>query len=149
MKVIMLKDVGGVGRHGTIQDVADGYASNYLIPRGLAVEATKQKTAEFEKRQQVDAATAEENQRKAGELIKKLKDANVIVAARANDQGHLYNQLQTHLIVEAIRHEKGFAIPESAIEIEHPIRELGDFPVHVKLNGMQATMTLTVIKAEE
>src|SRR3990167_6655082 len=90
MKVIMLKDVGGVGQRGALVNVADGYALNFLIPRGAAEQATADKIAQLEKRRASDAVATAERDREWVAHAERLEAKYVTIIAKANDAGHLY-----------------------------------------------------------
>ena len=90
MKVIFKKDVGGVGQRGTVKDVSDGYALNFLIPQGLPEQATADKVAAYNKQ---TAETAKKSAEKNAELAAKLRALDgkrVVIKARANEKGHRF-----------------------------------------------------------
>lgn len=144
MKVILLKDVGGVGKRDTVATVADGYALNFLIARGLAVQATPDKLNALKEKQQVAAMSAAATDAEAAAHIKQLKGAHVHVAAKANANRHLYKHLSAEAIVAAIKQEFGFGVPMSAVHISEPIKTLGEWKVDIKLGGHSTSCTVTV-----
>ena len=147
MKVIMLKDVKSVGQRGTIKEVSDGYALNFLIAQGLAEQATPQKLVEFEARKKIASAENAARENLITALLKKIDGTTIEVAARANESGHLYKQLSPSLIAAAIRTTGGVDIPEEAISVTAPIKATGDSPVVIKLGAKSASITVRVVGA--
>ncbi len=147
MKVLMLKDVKGVAQRGTIKEVSDGYALNFLIARGLAVQATREKLAQFDAQQKVlaDQHAAQEKQWDA--LAKTIEGTTIEVSVRANPAGHLYQQLSPALILEALCKKYGTQLPTDAVVINAPIKSTGEVSVGVKLGKRNATVTVRVIPA--
>lgn len=145
MLVIMLKDVKGVAQRGTIKEVADGYALNFLIAQGLAHQATPQKIAEFEARKKIENAENVARESLIVAMLKKIDGTTIEVAARANESGHLYKQLSPSLIAQAIRTTGGVDIPEQAIIMNAPIKAVGDSPVTIRLGAKAASITVRVI----
>lgn len=146
MKVILLKDVAKVGAHGTVQDVANGYALNFLIARGLAVQATSEKLAEHRKKQSAEAAELDEREAQWAAQVKKLDGVHITVRAKANPHGRLYKQLPADLIVESIKLEFGIDLPPDAIALNVPIREVGETSTHIKRGRHEGTIKITVIR---
>ncbi len=145
MKVILLKDVGGVGKRDTAVNVADGYALNFLIPRGLAVHATPDKLESLADKQQVAAMSAAAHDAEAASLVKKLATAHLHMTARANDKRHLYQHLSADAIAKALKKEFGVTVPVDAIKIPAPIKTLGEWQVRVRIGSHEAVCTVTVL----
>ena len=103
MKVVFLKDVGGVGVRGAIKDVADGYALNFLIPRKLAEQATADKVARVQAEMKITAASEAERKAKGSAWAKELDGKSVVVVAKANEKGHLYKQLSPDAVADMIK----------------------------------------------
>src|SRR3954462_1289371 len=112
MKVIMLKDVRGVGQRDTLKEVADGYALNFLIAQGLAEQATPEKLKQLEQRMKSRSAASAAEERSWAQLAEKVENAQIEIKVRANASGHLYEQLSPALVVEAIRSHLQTQIPE-------------------------------------
>lgn len=145
MKVIMLKDVKGVGQRGTVKEVSDGYALNFLIAQGLAEQATAQKVAAFEAAQKIQSAASAEKEREWGGLAKRIEGVLLDVSARANASGHLYMQLSPESIVEAIRTNLQSEIPADAIVLHAPIKHVGESEVEARLGSKTARFKINVI----
>lgn len=144
MKVIFLKDVKGMGRKHTTKEVSDGYALNFLIPQGIAQQATPKALAALaEKSKEAAAEHAHEDARHKAD-IEKLKGAHITLRVKANENRHLYQQLSPHLILEALRHERGVEIPQESIHVPNHIKTTGEYEAHIHLGSHTADIKITV-----
>ena len=144
MKVILIKDVKGMGRAHSEVAVSDGYALNYLIPKKLAIPATEAAKKEAETRRQqavdtkaVDAALLAQN-------IAALAEARIVITAKANEKGHLYNAIGESEIAKAAREQAHIDLPEEAVKLEKPIKELGSFDVPVAHGDIFGKFSITI-----
>lgn len=139
MKVILLKDVKGVGKKFEEKNCADGYALNFLLPKKLAVTAGSAGAAQVaELKRQAEATRMKESERVHG-IIGSLSGQTITLKMKANDQGHLFQKLTKEKIAEAVGLE-----PE-AIVLDAPIRETGTFSVPVWVGeGKETSFTLVV-----
>lgn len=133
MKVILKEDVKNLGLAGSIVNVADGYARNFLIPRNLAVEAsTKNVKALEQERKRIEEAA-----RKAKEMVqeisKRLSSITLQIKAKAGEEGKLFGSITNADISEALKKE-GFDVDKRRIVLEEPIKRLGSYTVNVKLH---------------
>lgn len=144
MKVIMLKDMKGVGQRGTVIEASDGYALNFLIPHKIAEQATADKIAKHAvMRKQEQAAKDSENA--ALEVsIGKLRGAVVTITARSTPKGGLFKALDAGDIAKAILAGTKVAIKESYILLDKPIKQTGSHEIVVRAGEAKATITLTV-----
>jgi large subunit ribosomal protein L9 len=140
MEVILREHVDNLGRRGEIVKVADGYARNYLLPRKLALLATDGNKQRIEReRAKLDATEAEE--KKAAEAIAaRMGDAEVRIARKVGETDALYGSVTTSDIAEALR-AKGFDIDRRKIQLQEPIKKLGELDVPIRL---QRDVTVTV-----
>ncbi len=147
MKVILKQDVKGSGKKGQLLDVSDGYARNFLLPRGLASEATAQALNEQKTRQEsVEHKLAMEKQA-ALELQQKLEGATVSIKAKAGVGGRLFGSVTSKEIGEAVKEQFGLEVDRRRINLEEDIKALGSYPVAVKMyGGMTAKITVKVIE---
>jgi large subunit ribosomal protein L9 len=148
MKVIFLKDVGGVGRHGEIKDVADGYAMNHLIPNGFVAQATPEKIKAHAAAQQKDQAVREQERQELTTNIQSLEGARIEVDARATEKGGLFKSLGATDIQKAISEQKHIDLPVQTIELEKPIKEIGEHPIHIKTTGAKAGVVFVVGRSD-
>src|SRR3989344_7788848 len=144
MKVILTKDVKGVGRMHESVIAADGYALNYLIPGKLAIAATPtaMKEAAFRmkqvvERKVVDAKLLEQN-------MASLADAKIVIKAKANEKGHLYDAVGKPELSQAAKDQAHIDLPEAAIKLEKPIKELGTFDIPVSVGEIFGKFTITI-----
>ena len=143
MRIILLKDVKGLGRVGDVKEVAAGYARNFLIPQNLAAEATEQAIKDAEVKKQQAAANAEADLVKAEGMVSKLEGQIVEISAKASDEGTLYAAVSPAKIAGALS-DKGFAVRKDQI-VAKDIKEVGEHEVVVNLDhGLDARVTLVV-----
>ncbi len=147
MKVILIKDVRGIGRaHDTIE-TKDGYALNFLIPKKLAISATAtaikeagMRKTQTDARKMLTAKLLEQN-------IASLADARIVVRVKANEKGHLYDAVGESEIIKAAKECAHIDLPEGAIKLEKPIKELGTFDVPVSVGELFGTFKI-IVEAE-
>jgi len=144
MKVIMLKDVPKVGRKFEVKDVSDGYATNLLIPKGLAERATPQALVELKK--QIDESSASEKIQQ--ELLHKnfdsLKKAEIKIQKPANEEGHLFAGVKEDEIKKAIENQLGITLPKDFIDLEHPLKTVGEHQVKIQSGEHKASIKIIV-----
>ncbi|HDM08721.1 MAG: 50S ribosomal protein L9 [Candidatus Omnitrophota bacterium] len=133
MKIILTQDFSKLGRRGDIVVVKDGYARNYLIPQGIAREATPQAIKEVELRKKIE----QEKQRKHIEKLRKLGEElsrlSITVSVRTGEEEKLYGAVTNIDIAKALRNE-GYEVDKAAILLEEPIKELGVYQIPVRLH---------------
>lgn len=143
MKVIFVKDVGGVGQRDTVKEVSDGYALNFLIAQGLAEQATKEKIAALEKR--TKSREEEKNKEAAAreKIITALDGARVELSVRATEKGGLFKSVGAKEIVQALRKE-GKEIDEQLIILPKPIKEVGEHTIEIAAGNTHGHLTVVV-----
>lgn len=144
MKVIMLKDVGGVGRRGAIVDVKDGYALNFLIPHGAAEQATPQKLATHAARQEEQQAQSAKQEAMLRATIRDINGTRLHFKVRATEKGGLFRSLAAGDIAKELRKERGIELTEGAIVLAQPIKQLGDHEIIIRALGAEARVTASV-----
>jgi large subunit ribosomal protein L9 len=135
VKILLRADVDNLGKKGDLVEVADGYARNYLVPRGLALQASRgaQKQADAMRRNR-DARDRRE--REAAEaLAAQFNGRTISVKARAGGEGRLFGSVTNNDIAEAIERQTGAEIDRRKIELAEPIKELGGFDLQVRLHA--------------
>jgi large subunit ribosomal protein L9 len=146
MKVVLRRDLEQVGKKGDIVDVADGYARNYLVPKGLAFQATAgveaQATAMRRGRDLRDASD-----RSAAEAVAKTLVPRVVtIAARAGAEGKLFGSVTTTEIAEAVAAQTGIEIDRRKLHLDEPIRAVGQHLVPAKLHAeVEFPITVEVV----
>ncbi|HEY0583457.1 MAG TPA: 50S ribosomal protein L9 [Chloroflexota bacterium] len=145
MKVLFKRDVPDVARAGQVKDVADGYARNYLIPRGLAVAATGTALKQVADLQASAARHAAEEEQAARTLKQKLEAQPVVVESKAGAQGRLYGSITTADVAEAIQKQLGTTLDRRTLDIDDPVRQVGSYQVTARLHrAVTATVTVEV-----
>jgi len=145
MKVILKVNVDSLGKAGEIIKVADGYARNYLIPKGLAVEASNwsMKALEHEKSRIIKKIETE--RKKAEVMVEKIQGVTCTISRRVGEQDKLFGSVTTKDIESSLI-EQGIEIERKMIILEEPIKSLGEFPVKIKFQpGITAEITVTVV----
>jgi large subunit ribosomal protein L9 len=146
MELLLKQSVEHLGRIGDVVKVADGYARNYLLPRGLAVMVTKSNVADIERARA--QALVEEQARVSSlkELAAKITEASVTIEGRANAEGHLFGSVSGAQIAAALR-EKGIPVDDKQVRLENPLKEIGVFDVSVHLHAeVSATVKVWVVQ---
>lgn len=148
MQVVLLKDVKRLGTAGEVRTVADGYARNYLIPRGLAKPATPGAVREAQAQMAVQARQAAREQAQAQMLAEELSGVTLTFKARAGETGRLYGSVTTADIAEELEKQTGKSIDRRRLVLEEPIRELGTFEVPIRLASDVAANIKVTVEAE-
>lgn len=147
MKIILTQDVPSLGTPGTIVTVKDGYARNYLLPRGLATPATPTRTRLVETLQRRAAAKVEAARRQAQAVAERLAALSCTIPAKVGEQDKLHGSITAHDLAEALT-AQGVAVEKRQIDLEAPITKLGTYHVPVKLHPeVTATVTVWIVKA--
>ncbi len=133
MQVIFLQDVDRVAHEGEVAEVADGYARNFLIPRGFAVKATKGALRELEERRSAIERRDEDKRKKAHELAEDLSEMAVVVKATAGEGERLHGQVTAQQIADAALEQLDIAMDRRDIDIPEPIRRIGDYLISARL----------------
>jgi len=146
MKVILTEEVPEVGAAGQVVEVAPGYARNYLLPRKLAIEATKGNVKSLEHHRRMIEARQKKLAQGATALGDRIRATPLVIAARAGETGRLYGSVTTSDIADEIKRAFGLEVDKRKVEIPEPIKVLGDHEVKVRLHrDVQATLTVSVI----
>jgi len=143
MKVILLQNVPKLGNQGDIKDVASGYARNFLLPKGLAEEATEEAVAQALAKKDKMARDAEADLEKTEALISKIEGQVFEVSAKASDEGTLYAALSASKVAKALK-DKDFDVRKDQIDVSG-IKEIGEHEITLNLDhGLDARITLVV-----
>ncbi|MCD5396160.1 MAG: 50S ribosomal protein L9 [Candidatus Pacebacteria bacterium] len=149
MKIILLKDVEKLGKKYEIKEVADGYARNFLIPRGLAKPATEKLIEWAERQKELEEKKAEQELKRIQKLASQLDGQEIEFLVKVGKRGELFEGIGQAKIAKKIK-EMGFDIKKSQIALEKPIKELGEFPVKINLDqGLEAEIRVVVVPEEE
>lgn len=143
MKVIFLKDVKGKGKKGEVKNVADGYAQNFLIKQGLAIEANQASISSLNAQKKKEEKVAAEELENAKKLKDTVEKVTVELSAKAGEGGRLFGSITSKQIADELQKKHGIKIDKRKIELEDAIRSLGYTKVPVKLHT-EVTATLNV-----
>lgn len=145
MEVILLEDVKNLGKRGDKVKVADGYGRNFLIPRGLAVEATKSNLRALQHQRSLDK-DREKRERSDAEQMKAILDGlQLVVTARSGEAGKLFGSVTSSDLVAAIKQKTGIELDKRRVQLEEPIKTIGDHGVTVRLlPGVVANLNVKV-----
>lgn len=147
MKVIFLKDVKGQGKKGEVKEVSEGYAQNFLMPRGLVRPATEGNVKTLEQQAASELKRKAQEKEEAIQLGKKLEEMTVQLKAKAGEGGRLFGAITSKQVAEALE-KVGVKLDKRKIEMHDPIRTLGVTQVPVKLHP-EVKSTLKVHVTEE
>ncbi|MBR6114836.1 MAG: 50S ribosomal protein L9 [Oscillospiraceae bacterium] len=147
MKVIFQQDVKGQGKKGELKEVSEGYARNYLIPRKLAAEATRDNLNAFSQREKAKRAQEARDRQAAEENAARLKDVVVTIRAKAGSSGKLFGSVTSQEIADALQEQYGISVEKNRIVQGEPIKSFGSYEVKCKFGfGIEGTINLLVIE---
>jgi large subunit ribosomal protein L9 len=149
MQVILRDDMDNLGKSGEVVNVKEGYARNYLLPRGLAIKATAGDVKRVEHEKRVIAARTAKLAKDAQAEADRLSAVSVSIARAVGEEDKLYGSVTSRDIADALA-EKNVKIDSKKIHLEEPIKTLGMTEVQIKLGrGVNATVKVWVVKKEE
>lgn len=148
MKVIFLQDVKGSGKKGELKNVADGYARNMLIPKGLAVEANAENMNKLEGQKASQAHKIEVDKQNANEIASKINDKKLIIKAKAGNNTKLFGSVTAGHVADALSEQFDVKVDKKKITLKTDIKNFGTFDAVVKLyTGITANITVEVTEA--
>lgn len=147
MKVILTKDVKGSGKKGDVLNVADGYARNYLIGKGFAVEATQKNLNDLQgkkssEQHKIDVEIADNKA-----LVAKISDKEVVIKAKAGQGGRLFGAVTGAVVSEELKKQYGVDVDKKKIALGSEIKTFGDFSANIKLtHGVSCSVKIKVVE---
>jgi large subunit ribosomal protein L9 len=148
MNVVLRVDVDGVGKKGDMLQVADGFARNFLIPKGRAIQATPGVQAQATAMRRSAAAREAREREQAESVARKLVPLVIRIPAKAGSEGRLFGSVTAADITEAVTTQADAQLDRRALQIEEPIRSLGEHEVGVKLaGGVEFVLNVEVVQA--
>ena len=145
MEIILQEEVMSLGEIGDVVKVKNGYARNYLLPRGLAVVANRRNIRVLDHQKRLAAEKKERVQRQANVLTARLSGLSIAISARVGEGEKLFGSV-TNIDIEKALQEQGVSVDRRKILLAEPIKQLGTYEVPVRLNGgVQAKVTVQVI----
>lgn len=144
MRVVLKQEVRGLGRPGEVKEVADGYAQNYLLPRGLAIVASASELKRVAQQRDSAAHKVERAHAEAEALAKKLDAVTLVFKLKSGDQGKAFGSVTTKDLSEALAREAGVTVDRVKIHAD-PLRSLGVHRVEIRLLGdVRAHVTVAI-----
>jgi large subunit ribosomal protein L9 len=146
VRIVLRADVENLGHKGDLLDVADGYARNYLVPRGLAMRATDGVVRQAEAMRRNRAARDERDREAAEELAGRLSGRQFQITARAGEGGKLFGSVGSTDVVSAVQTQAGVELDRRHVSLADPVKELGPFEVPVRLHPeVEVTLSVEVV----
>jgi len=146
MEVILLEDIGGLGKRGSAIRVADGYARNFLIPRKKAIEAVGNARAVFKDRERARMAQEAKQRQSAEQLRGELSQVSLQFSVEAGEEDQLYGSVSAHEIQDALA-AKGYPVERKSVRLAEPIKSLGVFEVPIHLfEDIEAPVKVWVVR---
>ncbi len=147
MKVVILSDVNKNMKKGQILDISDGYAKNFLIPRGLAKEATTQALNEAKAAEEAIQFKKQEAEKEAKNVCLKINDGRVKITAKSGVEGKLFGSITSKEIAEKINEKYDVKVNKRKISLENEIRTLGSYSIKVEVYpNIVANLTVDVVE---
>lgn len=149
MKVIFLKDVKGTAKKGEMKEVSDGYARNFLLPKGIAKEATNVNVNELNQQEKAREINAQREEEAAVELGKQIKDVQVEIYTKAGEGGRLFGAITSKDIADQLKKQTKVDVDKRKIVLNEPIKTLGATEVEVKLHPKVAVKITVQVKEKD
>lgn len=149
MRIVLRKDVPKVGEAGSVQTVANGYARNYLIPKGLAVLATEGELKNAAHNEAVKDRKIARQENQLQNLADRINGQRLTFVARAGEQGRLYGSVTAGDIAERLTGQVGETIDRRRVQLDEPLRSVGEHTVHVHLVGRLRPEVTVIVEGEQ
>lgn len=149
MRVILLKDIENLGKKYEVKEVKNGFARNFLIPKGIAKPATKKALDWVKKQKEIEEKRAEEELKRVQELASGIDGLEVVIPVKIGEKEQLFESITPQKISEELK-DQGFDIKKTQIDLKEPIKELGEFPIKIYFeHNLEAEIKVIVIKRKE
>lgn len=149
MQVVLKSDVKGLGKAHEVKTVSEGYARNFLIPRGLAIPATKDTLDMVGRERQQAASVAAHQQARSEAMAAKLKEHPLRFVVKAGETGRMYGSITAKDVAEAIGKLFGTDFDKRMVDLEHPIRQIGAHDVAIKLPANITGQVRVIVETED
>ena len=149
MKVLFLKDVPKMGKRYEIKEVSDGYAQNFLFPKKLAEVAGKNTEKMIAKFKQAEIEMKKVDEALLHKSLKVLEETIITMKGKANEEGKLFAAIHKEDISEQLKEQAGIEMPAEYIELEKPVKEVGEHEIHVIIGDKKGKFKLVVEVTEE
>jgi len=148
MQVILLEDIEKLGKKFEIKEVADGYALNFLIPKGMAKKATKETLKWLKVQKETSEKKVDEELKKTQDFASSIDGQEVMLQVKVGEEGQLFESITSQKIAEKLK-ELGFEVKKTQIDLADPIKELGEFPVKIKFEHNLETEIKIIVTEEK
>ncbi|MCE5242784.1 MAG: 50S ribosomal protein L9 [Desulfobacteraceae bacterium] len=148
MKVILTENIASLGQIGQIVNVAPGYARNFLFPKELAMEATGRNVKELEHRKRILAQKREKVHQEMLSLAEKLSKVEIVMRRKVAEDDKLYGSVNAAEIL-AVLEEQGFELARKDIQLDQPVKQLGEFSIAIRVDAEVTANVKLVIEKEE
>jgi large subunit ribosomal protein L9 len=148
MEVILKEDVSNLGHRGDVVKVADGYGRNYLLPKKLALEATTANKAVIDQMKASAVRRSAKEKSEAEQLVAQLNDVALLFERRVGENDHLFGSVTSSDIAHQLE-QKGFSIDRRKVQLEEPLKSVGEFLIPVRLHREVTAHIKVTVKGEE
>lgn len=149
MKVVLIKDVIGLGKTGDVKEVADGYARNFLLRRNLALPAVRSSLSTIETQLRREVRERQQHAEELARLAQTIEGLSIELKAKVMEEDRLYGSIRDHHIADELKRLTGIDIERTSIEMEQPIRQLGTYDLTVRLTRDLAPKIRVTVAREE
>lgn len=149
MKVIFLKDVKGTAKKGEVKEVSDGYARNFLFPKGIAQEASAVNINELKHQEKAKEINAQREEEAARELGETIKDAKITIFTKAGEGGRLFGAITSKDIADQLKKKSGLEVDKRKVLLGEPIKTLGSTEVEIKLHPKVSVKVMVEVKEKD
>ena len=147
MKVILTENIAALGQIGQVVNVAPGYARNYLLPKGFALEATGKNVKELEHQKRILDQKRERVRQEMLSLAERINKVEITMRRKVGEEDKLYGSVSASDVL-AVLEEKGFDLPKKSIQMDQPVKQLGEFTIPVRIDP-QITANVKLVVAKE
>ena len=148
MKVLLVTDVDKLGWFGDVVEVADGFARNYLLPEKMAVVPTEAKLRSLQQETAKRAEQRLQDVERLKQAVEAVEGAEAVIAAKANEQGHLFGSVAAHEIAANLR-EQGFSVADEVVQLQENIKDVGTRQVELKFADDLKVIVNVVVVAQQ
>jgi len=147
MKVILTENIQSLGEIGQVVNVAPGYARNYLLPQGMALEATGTNVRDLEHKKRVLAQKREKVRQEMLSVAEKLNQVKLVMPRKVAEEDKIFGSVSASDVISALE-AQGFDLSKKSIQLDQPIKQLGEFSIPIRMDA-QITANVTVVVERE